>query len=88
MFARWTLSQLGRMTMRRRLLLCAIALLAGCYTYPAASTGGGSGYYSGRRCVRGCPCGNTCISCSKTCRVGTRKYRYRKHRRSYRRRRY
>lgn len=23
-----------------------------------------------KRCTRGCPCGNSCISCSKTCRVG------------------
>lgn len=22
------------------------------------------------RCKKGCPCGNSCISCSKTCRVG------------------
>lgn len=24
--------------------------------------------YGGRQCVRGCPCGNACISCSKRCR--------------------
>jgi hypothetical protein len=23
------------------------------------------------RCKKGCPCGNACISCSKTCRIGT-----------------
>lgn len=24
-----------------------------------------------RSCKTGCPCGNSCISCSKTCRIGT-----------------
>ena len=23
-----------------------------------------------KHCVKGCPCGNTCISCAKECRVG------------------
>ncbi len=27
----------------------------------------GPGYYGGPQCSKGCPCGNACISCSKTC---------------------
>lgn len=32
---------------------------------PSGSTGSSS---TSRGCVRGCPCGNSCISCAKTCR--------------------
>lgn len=31
---------------------------------------GAYAYACCKRCVQGCACGNTCISCAKTCRVG------------------
>lgn len=33
--------------------------------------GGGNTYFGGKNCTRGCPCGNTCIDCSKQCHVGS-----------------
>lgn len=46
-----------------RLLLAVVTLIA----LPAAAD-------AQRRCVKGKPCGNTCIAVSKTCRVGTPAY--------------
>lgn len=34
--------------------------------------------FSGPSCKRGCPCGNSCISCSKTCRGGSTSRRRRR----------
>lgn len=31
---------------------------------------GAYAYVCCKRCVKGCACGNSCISCAKTCRVG------------------
>lgn len=49
--------------MRRFKLLSPVVLLA-CQFLVAPEA-------SAQRCVKGIPCGNTCISASKTCRVGS-----------------
>lgn len=45
----------------RRLLVLAVAALI---VFPVAAE-------AQKRCVKGKPCGNTCIAVNKTCRVGT-----------------
>lgn len=47
-----------------RIVLFSIATLAAFSTVADAQ----------KRCVKGKPCGNTCIAASKTCRVGTPSY--------------
>ena len=37
----------------------------------ASGGGGAPAEPKGPTCTKGCPCGNSCISCSKTCHVGT-----------------
>jgi len=47
--------------MKRLLLLLAVAALI---TLPASAD-------AQKRCVKGKPCGNTCIAANKTCRIGS-----------------
>lgn len=46
-------------------LLAAAPAAAGVPGCPASPLG------AQKRCKTGCPCGNACISCSRTCRVGS-----------------
>lgn len=48
----------------------AVLLVAGLIV-PACAPAGASTYDSGPSCSKGCPCGNSCIDCSKTCRGGS-----------------
>lgn len=50
--------------MRRRWLLAAAAAAGLVWWSPVVVA------QSGPNCTRGCPCGNACIDCSDTCRIG------------------
>lgn len=50
--------------MRFRLVLAVVSAIGLAWWSPVVSA------QSGPNCTRGCPCGNACIDCSDTCRVG------------------
>lgn len=56
---------IGRLSMKRHLVVTAAVALLVAY-HPHADA---------KRCRKGIPCGNSCISASKTCRIGQPTYR-------------